>query len=58
MPPMLVIKRRMNTIKQHGKRDNVRQRPLDITQFFKNNSSRNVIKSIFDVDLHHNPIRV
>jgi len=24
----------------------------------QNNSSRNVIKSVFNVDLHHNPVRV
>jgi hypothetical protein len=58
MPPMLVVKRKMNTIKEFGKGDNARQRPHDITHFFKNNSSRNAIKSIFDIDLHYSPIRV
>jgi len=58
MPFMLVVKRRMNTIKQLGKRDNVHQRPFDNTQLFKNNNSKNVIKSVFDVDLHHDPIKV
>jgi hypothetical protein len=58
MPLMLVVKRRMNTIKQLGKRDNAHQRPFDSTQLFKNNNSKNVIKSVFDVDLHHDPIRV
>jgi len=55
---MLEIKRRMNTIKQLGKRENVHQKPLDITQLFKNNNLKNVIKSIFDIDLHHGPIKV
>jgi hypothetical protein len=52
MLPMLEIKRRMSTIKQPGKGDNARQRPPSITQFFKNNSSRNTIENIFDIDLH------
>jgi hypothetical protein len=55
---MLEIKRRMNTIKQLGKRENVHQKPLDITQLFKNNNLKNVIKSIFDINMHHNPIKV
>jgi hypothetical protein len=55
MSPMLVVKRRMNTIKQPKKGDNVHQRPLDITQLSKNNNLKNVIKN---VDLHHNPIMV
>jgi hypothetical protein len=32
---MLVIKRKMSTIKQLGKGDNVHERPLDMTQFLK-----------------------
>jgi hypothetical protein len=31
---------------------------LDILELFKNNNSRNVIKSVFDIDLHHDPIKV
>jgi hypothetical protein len=31
MPLMLVVKRKMSTIKQLGKRDNVHKRPFDIT---------------------------
>jgi hypothetical protein len=58
MLPMLVIKRKMNAIKQLNKKDNVHQRPLDITQFFKNNNSKNVIKGIFNVDLQHDPLKV
>jgi hypothetical protein len=58
MPPMLVIKRRMNTIKQPSKGDNDHQRPLDITQLFKNNNSKNIIKNVFNINLHHNPIKV
>jgi hypothetical protein len=58
MLPMLVVKRIMSTIKQPGKKDNVRQRPFGITQLLQNNSSRNVIKNIFDIDLHHNQIKV
>jgi hypothetical protein len=30
----------------------------NITQFSRNNNSKNATKSIFNVDLHHNPIRV
>jgi hypothetical protein len=41
-----------------GKGDGVHEKPFDITQLLKNNSSRNVIKNIFNVDLHHDPIRV
>jgi len=55
---MLIIKRKMNAIKQFGKRDNVRQRPLGITQFFKNNSLKIFIKNVFDFDLHHGLIKV
>jgi hypothetical protein len=58
MLPMLVVKRRMNTIKQLGKKDNVRQRFFGILQLKKNNSSKSDIKSVFDVDMHHDPIRV
>jgi hypothetical protein len=58
MLPMLVVKRRMNSIKQLGKWDNPHQSPLDITQFSKNNNSKNAIKGVFDINLHHNPIRV
>jgi hypothetical protein len=58
MLPMLVIKKRMNTIKQPGKGDNVCQKSFDILQLSKNSSSKNTIKSIFDVDLHHDPIKV
>jgi len=55
---MLVVKRKMVTIKQLGKMENVCQRLLGITYFSKNNNLRNVIKSIFYVDLHHNLIKV
>jgi hypothetical protein len=55
---MLVVKKKMSTIKQPNKGDNVRQNPNNITQLFKNNNSKNVIKIVFDVDLHHGPIRV
>jgi len=55
---MLVVKRKMCTIKQLSKGDNVHQWPLDITQLFKNSSSRNIIKNVFNVDLHHGPIKV
>ncbi len=48
----------MNTIKQRCKGDNVRQRSLNILKFFKNNSSKNVIKKNFDIDFHHNPTKV
>jgi hypothetical protein len=58
MLPMLVIKKGMNTIKELGKRDNVLQKTPDILQLLKNNSSKNVIKNIFNIDLHHNPIKV
>ncbi len=58
MLPMLVVKRKMNTIKQFGKGDNVRQRTPDISQFKKNNNSINAIKSVFNVDLHHDPYKV
>jgi hypothetical protein len=55
---MLEIKRRMNTIKQLSKGGNVHQRPLGITQLSKNNNLKNVIKSVFDIDMHHGPIKV
>jgi len=55
---MLVIKRKMVTIKQLGKMENVCQRLLGITYFSKNNNLKNVIKNIFDVDFHHNLIKV
>jgi hypothetical protein len=58
MLPMLIVKRRMNIIKQPGKRDNVRQKTPNILQLSKNSSSRNVIKIIFDINLHHDSIRV
>jgi hypothetical protein len=32
--------------------------PLDITQFSKNGSLKNTIKIVFDIDLHHSPIKV
>jgi hypothetical protein len=50
MPPMLIVNRRVNTIKQLGKGENVHQRSLDITQLSKNSSSKNVIKNVFDVN--------
>jgi hypothetical protein len=50
---MLIVKKKMSTIKQLGKGDKVRQVPFDITQLSKNSSSRNVIKNIFDINLHH-----
>jgi hypothetical protein len=55
---MLVVKRKMNAIKQLGKKDNAHQRPFNITQLFKNSRSRNTIKNVFDLNLHHNLIRV
>jgi hypothetical protein len=55
---MLVIKRKMNTIKQPGKGDNACQKLLNITQLSKNNSLKIIIKNIFNIDLHHGPIRV
>jgi hypothetical protein len=55
---MLVVKRRMCIIKQLGKGDNVHQSPPSITQLFQNSSSKNVIKSIFNVNLHHSLIKV
>jgi hypothetical protein len=58
MLPMLIVNKKINTIKQPGKRDNIHQRPSNIAQFFKNTSSRNIIKNVFDIDLHHGPIRV
>lgn len=32
--------------------------PPSITQLFKNNNSKNTIINVFNVDLHHNPIKV
>jgi len=58
MSPMLILKRKMNTIKQLGKGDNACQRPPGITQSSKNNSLKNAIKSIFYLNMHHGPIRV
>jgi hypothetical protein len=58
MSPMLVVKRKMNTIKQPNKGDNAHQKPPNITHFSKNNSSRNIIKSVFNINLHHDPIKV
>ncbi len=58
MPPILEVKRKMNTIKQLGKRDNAHQKPPNITQLFENTYSKNIIKSVFNIDLHHGPIRV
>jgi hypothetical protein len=55
---MLVVNRRMNTIKQPSKRDNVHQRPPSITQPSNKNDSKNVIKNVFNVDLHHGLIKV
>jgi hypothetical protein len=48
----------MNTIKQPLKRDNACQKPLGITQFFKNGNLRNDIKNVFGINLHHSPIKV
>ncbi len=48
MLAMLVLKKIMNTMKQFGKRDNVYQKPLDITQLSKNSSSRNAITNVFN----------
>jgi hypothetical protein len=55
MLPMLVVKKRMNTLKKLSKKDNVHQKLLDITQLSKNNDLKNVIKSI---DLHFGSIKV
>jgi len=55
---MLIIKRKMSTIKQLGKGDNAHQKPFNITQLFKNKNLKNVIKSVFDVNMHHGPIGV
>jgi hypothetical protein len=55
--PMLILKRRMSTIKQHDKGDNVYQRSSSTLKLFKNSSLRNVIKNIFNIDLHHNLIK-
>jgi len=41
---MLVIKKKMNTIKQLGKRDNAHQMPSSITKLSKNNNSRILLK--------------
>jgi hypothetical protein len=58
MLPMLEVKKKMNAIKQFSEEDNAYQKPPITTQFFKNSSSRNVIKNVFDIDMHHGPIRV
>jgi hypothetical protein len=58
MSPMLIIIIKKSTIKQLGKRDNARQRPHDITQFSKNIDSKHVIISIFNIDRHHDLIKV
>jgi hypothetical protein len=55
---MLIVKRKMNIVKQLDKKDNARQRPLGVTQLLKNNSLKNILKSDFGVDVHHNPTRV
>jgi hypothetical protein len=55
---MLVVKKRMCTIKQFGKKDNARQKPLRHHTTLLNINSRNLIKNVFNIDLHHNPIRV
>jgi hypothetical protein len=41
---MLIVKRKMNTIKQLGKGDNAGQRPLGITQLSKTSSSKMLLK--------------
>jgi hypothetical protein len=41
---MLVIKRKMNTIKQLGKRDNAHQMPSNITKLSKNNNLKILLK--------------
>jgi hypothetical protein len=38
--------------------DNAHQRPFSLTELSKNNNLRNIIKNIFNVDLHHSPIMV
>jgi hypothetical protein len=48
----------MSTIKQHGNGDNAHQRTYNISQLFKNSNSKNIIKIVFDIYLHHNPINV
>ncbi len=58
MLPMLVVKRRMNIIKQPSKGDNVCQNPCNIIQLSNNNNLKNTIKRFFYVTLHHGPIRV
>jgi hypothetical protein len=55
---MLVVKRRMGTTKQLGKVDNLHQRSPRHHTIFLKNSSRNVIKIVFNIDLHHSPIKV
>ncbi len=47
MSPMLVVKKKMSTIKQPGKGDNARQSPDNITQLSKNNNSKKLLKSFF-----------
>jgi hypothetical protein len=53
---MLIVKKKMSVIKQLGKGDNARERPPIITQLFKNNNLKNIIKNVFNVDLHHSLI--
>jgi hypothetical protein len=55
---MLVVKKRMCTIKQFGKRDNARQKPLRHHIIILNINLRNLIKNVFNIDLHHNLVRV
>jgi len=55
---MLIVNRRMDTIKQPNKKDDVHQRPPSITQLFNKSDSTNVIKNVFNVDLHHDLMRV
>jgi hypothetical protein len=58
MLPMLIIFLKMSIVKQHDKKDNVCQRTYDISQLFKINSLKNIIKNVFNIYLHHNPIKV
>jgi hypothetical protein len=58
MLPMLVVKKKMNTRKQHGKKHNVNQRSLNISKFFTTSSLKNAIKNHLHVELYHDPIRV
>jgi hypothetical protein len=45
MSPMLIVKKKMNTIKQPGKGDNACQRPLSITPFLKDKSLKKLLKT-------------